>query len=292
LVRKASLLQDSAAIDTHKQQPHFKPWFAFKQSGGVLTQTVVKADAIDFGSAAAPICHAKVASTPTELSIVCSDSNSSSKEEDTIVAKTDTQLAAPASETPKPLNMAMPFVSKFRGEGASLPPYPPLEKLLAHILCAFLGSFLSIGIAAALHYHVLAPIEKSMIVASFGATAVLVHVAYDSPLAQPRNVILGSVISAVIGMGIAKLLSSTPWLASALAVSLAIVVQILLRVVHPPAGAAALIPCLLPSIRDSLGWWYILTPILPGCCILVACAALVNNLSPYRRYPKYWVGGW
>ncbi len=43
------MLQDSAAIDTHKQQSHFQPWVAFKQSGGVLSQTVVKADAIDFG---------------------------------------------------------------------------------------------------------------------------------------------------------------------------------------------------------------------------------------------------
>jgi hypothetical protein len=41
--------QDSAAIDTHKTEPHFQPWVQFKQSGGVLSQTVVKADAIDFG---------------------------------------------------------------------------------------------------------------------------------------------------------------------------------------------------------------------------------------------------
>ena len=40
--------KDAAAIATHKEMPHYKAWADFKAEGGVLSQTVIKADAIDF----------------------------------------------------------------------------------------------------------------------------------------------------------------------------------------------------------------------------------------------------
>jgi hypothetical protein len=205
----------------------------------------------------------------------------------------------------KLVQLVTAYLIKFRGEpGAKLPPYPPKSRLIAQLWVAFAGTFISIGLMAAIHHHILEPMEKSMLIANFGASAIIVFLGYDTPFAQPRSVILGTVASAFVGMATAKLLISdssnggfdeidikeagVPWLASALAVSVTVVVQILLRIVHPPGGAAALIPCLLPAVRDGLGWWYIMSPVLPGTCILVLCGALLNNMSPYRQYPKYW----
>eukprot|EP00962_Isochrysis_galbana_P053743 scaffold25262_cov118-Isochrysis_galbana.AAC.5 len=39
---------DTAAVDVHKATPHFKAWSDFKESGGVVSQTSSKCDALDF----------------------------------------------------------------------------------------------------------------------------------------------------------------------------------------------------------------------------------------------------
>ena len=42
--------RDDAAAARHRETPHFKLWSDFKASGGVVSQTAVKADAIFFSS--------------------------------------------------------------------------------------------------------------------------------------------------------------------------------------------------------------------------------------------------
>ena len=43
-----AVYKDAAAIETHKATAHYKAWADFKAGGGVLSQSVIKADAIDF----------------------------------------------------------------------------------------------------------------------------------------------------------------------------------------------------------------------------------------------------
>lgn len=38
---------DEEAMAAHKETPHYKAWAQFKAEGGVISQTVIKADAID-----------------------------------------------------------------------------------------------------------------------------------------------------------------------------------------------------------------------------------------------------
>lgn len=123
-----------------------------------------------------------------------------------------------------------------------------------------------------------------------GAAAVLDFYAIESPLAQPRNAVLGQLISAIIGVAIGKLFQLSPhydsvrWLGASLACSLSTVVMGLTGTAHPPAGATALMAVLDEDVT-KLGW-FLIPPILLGSCLMLSVALLVNNVQ--RRFPYYW----
>jgi CBS-domain-containing membrane protein len=127
-----------------------------------------------------------------------------------------------------------------------------------------------------------------MIIGSFGASAVLIYGAIRSPLAQPRNLIGGHVLSALVGVAAFQMLGGIPWLASATAVSTAIALMHLTKTLHPPGGATALIAVIGGDAVHQLGYLYVLVPAGLGALILLVVALLVNNLAPNRRYPEFW----
>ncbi|MCB2226061.1 MAG: HPP family protein [Desulfarculaceae bacterium] len=159
---------------------------------------------------------------------------------------------------------------------------------LAEILWSWLGSFLGIGLVALLNYHWLAPTGLAMIIGSFGASAVLIYGAIKSPLAQPRNLLGGHVLSAVVGVACVQLLGPHYWLTAALAVSLAIALMHATKTLHPPGGATALIAVIGGPSIQNLGWLYVLVPVAAGAVVMLGVALLVNNLSPRRAYPEFW----
>lgn len=123
------------------------------------------------------------------------------------------------------------------------------------------------------------------VVAAVGASAVLVFAMPASPLAQPWAVVGGYLVSSLSGVTAAQLVPSLP-LASALAVGLATFGMLALRCMHPPGGAVALFAVLGGAHVVSLGYGYVLSPVLPNALLVVAVALLVNNLLPGRRYPR------
>ena len=116
-------------------------------------------------------------------------------------------------------------------------------------------------------------------VASLGASAVLVFGMPSSPLAQPWPVLGGSTLSALVGAGCAAVVPD-PALAGALAVGLAIALMVPLRCLHPPGGAMALYVVL--SAGD--GWRLAAFPILLNVLILLVAAVVYNALTG-RKYP-------
>lgn len=163
---------------------------------------------------------------------------------------------------------------KGRRRDKPLPDMHPFD-----VFVSWLGAFLGISTVAILTVVYGLP----MLVASFGASAVLVYGAPDAPFSQPRNVVLGHTFSATVGVTMHTLFGLT-WWAMALAVSLAIVVMILTKTTHPPAGATALVGC-----WSQMTWSYIFAPVFVGAIILVIVGIFTNNISPRRSYPKYWI---
>lgn len=150
---------------------------------------------------------------------------------------------------------------------------------------SFLGSFIGIGIIAYLQSLYLTPLENIFLIGSFGATAVLIYGAIQSPLAQPRNLLGGHILSAIIGVSVYKLMPEIIWITAPLAVSLSILAMQYTRTLHPPGGATALIAVVGTEKIKSLGYVYVLSPVLSGVLVLLVVAIIFNNITAERKYP-------
>jgi CBS domain-containing membrane protein len=150
---------------------------------------------------------------------------------------------------------------------------------------SFIGAFVGIGIIAFLQTLMLSKMENVFLIGSFGASSVLVYGAIQSPLAQPRNLVGGHVVSAIIGVAVYQLLPDIIWLTAPLAVALSIVMMQVTKTLHPPGGATALIAVTGSAKIKALGFMYVLSPVLSGCLILLVVALIFNNMTSHRKYP-------
>ena len=157
---------------------------------------------------------------------------------------------------------------------------------IKHVLWSWIGSFVGIMIVSNIHnlLHFLSKGDFSLMIGSFGATAVLAYGAVDSPLAQPRNIIGGHILSAIVGVTIFKIFGGSIWFASALAVSTSIAFMQITNTLHPPGGATALIAVIGGSQIHKLGYLYSIIPVGVGATIMVLIAVVVNKMSG-RKYP-------
>jgi CBS-domain-containing membrane protein len=124
---------------------------------------------------------------------------------------------------------------------------------------------------------------QPLLIGSLGASAVLLFAAPEAPLSQPRNLVGGHVISALVAACTVAALGSTPY-TIALAVGLAIFAMMLTRTLHPPGGATALI-----GVQGACGFSFVLVPVLASALVLLATALVTNNLGRQRRYPTHWL---
>lgn len=173
---------------------------------------------------------------------------------------------------------------KWRGTTAGGPP----RVSNSEIVWSWIGAALGIGAVACVSRGLLGATGTPLMIGSFGASAVLLYGAPRSPLAQPRNLVGGHVISALIGVACWKLMGGTPGLAQAMAVATAIAVMHLTRTLHPPGGATALIAALGTPEVTRLGFLFAAIPVAVGALVLLLVALVVNNLPKTRRYPEIW----
>ena len=150
---------------------------------------------------------------------------------------------------------------------------------------AFTGSFIGIGLIAFIHNGLFGINDQLFLIGSFGASSVLIYGTIQSPFAQPRNLVGGHLVSAVIGVTINYCIPDIIWIAAPLAVSLSIVGMQITKTLHPPGGATALIAVIGSEKIKALGFLYILSPVLSGCLILLVVALIFNNITANRQYP-------
>lgn len=176
------------------------------------------------------------------------------------------------------------YFRKMRGTTRGSPP----RVSNAEMFWSWVGAFLGITALVWSGRLFFEGSDLVLMIGSFGASAVLLYGAVRSPLAQPRNVLGGHMISALIGVLSWKLLQPVPWLAPAVAVATAIAVMHATRTLHPPGGATALIAVIGSPEIHQLGFWYVLVPATLGPLILLVVALLINNIPRSRRYPEIW----
>jgi len=176
------------------------------------------------------------------------------------------------------------YIKKMRGTTHGSPPRVSYRE----VLWSWMGAFLGIGAVALVSDWLFSGTDNLLMIGSLGASAVLVYGAPRSPLAQPRNLVGGHMLSATVGVLCAQLLGAYPGFAEAMAVASAIALMHLTRTLHPPGGATALIAVIGSDQVRALGYLYVLAPAGLGAMILLVVGLLANNLSASRRYPEFW----
>ena len=154
----------------------------------------------------------------------------------------------------------------------------PREQVLAA-----LAAGLTIALNAWLSRLLLPGEFHSFLAASMGASTILALVVYHSPFSQPWAILGGHFVSVASGLLAHALVSDLVW-ACALAMSLAVVLQLNLRCLHPPGGGTALLPVLGGAAIQSEGLAFA-GVVLLNAVVLVLAALFFNNLMPGRRYP-------
>jgi CBS domain-containing membrane protein len=142
---------------------------------------------------------------------------------------------------------------------------------------AFIGLILVLAIAK--HLGELSGLDE-WLMASLGASALLVFALPQSPMAQPWAVIAGNTLSALVGISIISLVNE-PLIAMPLAASLSILGMFMLRCLHPPAAAVSLIVVL----GHVMPYRYAFFPVMIDSILLVLAGAAYSNLTG-KRYPN------
>ena len=175
------------------------------------------------------------------------------------------------------------YLAKMRGHGQC-----PPRASWREVAWSWLGACAGIGLVGYLNDRLVDRSDLMLLIGSFGASAVLLYGAPKSPLAQPRNVLGGHVLSALVGVSARFVLPAPGWACAALAVATAIALMHATGTLHPPGGATALIAVTGGPKVASLGYLFALIPAGAGAAVLLLVALLVNNVAKSRRYPEYW----
>lgn len=147
-----------------------------------------------------------------------------------------------------------------------------------------LGGFTSIFLILVVSRQLVGEADATLIVASMGASAVLLFAVPHGPLSQPWSLVGSHLVSAVVGVS-CYLFIDNLFIAAAAAVGLAISAMYYLRCIHPPGGATALTAVVASSSVHQLGYMFVLTPVLVNVMVILSVAILFNFLFSWRRYP-------
>lgn len=151
---------------------------------------------------------------------------------------------------------------------------------------SMLGGLVSIGLLIFITERVLNLTGATAVIASMGASAVLLFAVPHGQLSQPWPVFAGHVFSAIIGVICARFIHGTE-LAAAFAVCLSIGAMHHFKCIHPPGGATALTAVLGGSTIHEMGYRFILFPVILNCLLMIGVAVLFNLFFGWRRYPAF-----
>lgn len=140
---------------------------------------------------------------------------------------------------------------------------------------------LAVGLISSYFTHGVAGV---VLVASMGASAVLLFATPHSPLAQPWPLLGGNLLSALIGVTCAHFIPNL-WVAAAVAVALSILVMLYTHSLHPPASAVALLTVVGGEPIHREGYLFVLEPVGLNVLLMLTAALVINNLLPGHRYP-------
>ena len=124
--------------------------------------------------------------------------------------------------------------------------------------------------------------------ASFGSSVVVVFGYPNNEFAQPKNVILGHLLSTLVGIIFVTLFKITQdrtifFLALGLAVGISVMLMMTFKITHPPAGGNTIVVMIA---QDS--FQFLIFPILVGAITIVIGGIIYNRFILKKNYPLRW----
>jgi len=125
--------------------------------------------------------------------------------------------------------------------------------------------------------------------ASFGSTVVLVFGYPEHEFAQPKNVLLGHLLCALVGIIFVTSIKITQdrsifFLSIGIAVGVAVMLMMAFKITHPPAGGNTIIVMIAQN-----SFQFLIFPILVGAITIIIGGVVYNRFILRRKYPLKWL---
>ena len=153
------------------------------------------------------------------------------------------------------------------------------------------GAAVTIGILSYITFQsVLASSNYGLwLTASFGSSAVIIFGYPKNEFSQPKNVILGHLLCAFVGILFVTLFKITQdrtifFLIIGLAVGLSVMLMMALKITHPPAGGNTIVVMLT---QDS--FQFLIFPIMVGAITIIIGGVIYNRFILKKNYPLKWL---
>lgn len=162
--------------------------------------------------------------------------------------------------------------------------WPPEKHSLStrNILLSAMCALITIGLVGVISQHTLSSYNVTFMTASMGASAVLLFVTPASPLSHPWSFVVGHMVSAFIGISCVKLIPDLN-MAGAITVFGSILAMYYTRSLHPPGGAAALLTVYGGESIHTMGYQFLLSPLLLNLTIMVICTMVYWKIANIRQ---------
>jgi len=139
------------------------------------------------------------------------------------------------------------------------------------VFISVMGAFIATLCATFFSQSILSADNLPMILASTGASAMLIFGVPHAKVSQPWNLVGGHVISALVGVTCAKVIPNEV-LASSLSIPIAMYFMYVCRCMHPPGGATAITAVIGGANIQALGYAFIIVPVFFNAIILLSIA--------------------
>ena len=151
------------------------------------------------------------------------------------------------------------------------------KDVLIKAFLASLFSSITIGALSLLTYKTSFGL---FLMASFGASMVLLYGFPESPFAQPKNIFFGHLLTSFVGIMFLQYMPLPIFINIPFAVGVGVFLMIIFNVTHPPAGSNPII-----VIIGGVSFEYLINPVIFGCLIILFFGIVLNKFILKKKYP-------
>lgn len=151
------------------------------------------------------------------------------------------------------------------------------------VIASIIGAFFATLCASFFSNSILEANDMPMVLASTGASAMLIFAIPHSPVSQPWPLVGGHLIAAFIGISSYYLIPNAV-VASSVAIGLTMLAMHLTDSMHPPGGATAVTAVIGGNTVHELGYYFIIVPVFFNAIILLSVAMAVGSFREKNPY--------